>query len=232
MTHDFNEFQQPVGHRLTNWTPPAWPKQETLPGRYCRLELLDAHAHGDGLYGAITAQPDDPSWTYMPYGPFRTRDEYQQWLLRYAGQKDPQFYAIVEEASQQPLGVASYLRITPASGTIEVGHLHYSPPLRRSRAATEAMLLMMRHAFGLGYRRYEWKCNTLNAASRAAALRLGFTFEGIFRQATVVKGRNRDTAWYAIMDHEWPTIESAIEAWLRPENFDADGKQLSRLEQH
>lgn len=230
MSQDLNEFQQPVGQRLTNWSPPAWPAGETQRGRYCRLELLSADVHGDGLYSAITCQPDDPSWTYMPYGPFRTRDEYQQWLLQYAGKHDPQFYAIIDESSQRPVGVASYLRVMPASGSIEVGHIHYSPQLRRARAATEAMLLMMRHAFSLGFRRYEWKCNTLNAQSQAAARRLGFTYEGTFRQATVVKGRNRDTAWFAMMDYEWPIVEKEIQRWLEPKNFDEHGQQRTRLD--
>lgn len=229
MDHDFNQFQQPVGHRLADWSTPAWPSRDALIGTYCRLELLDAMAHGDALYRAISSQPDDASWTYLAYGPFATRAAYQEWLVQYAGQSDPQFYAILDQASQQAIGVASYLRITPASGSIEVGHIHYSPQLRRTPAATEAMLLMMRHAFGLGYRRYEWKCDALNAPSRAAALRLGFSFEGIFRQATVVKGRNRDTAWYSMLDSEWPSIEAAFEKWLAPENFDAMGRQREKL---
>lgn len=165
----------------------------------------------------------------MPYGPFASMTEYRHWLSQVAGQGDPQFYAIVDQQSQQPQGLAAYLRVTPASGSVEVGHVYFSPPLRRTRAATEAMLLMMQHAFSLGYRRYEWKCDALNAPSRAAAQRLGFTFEGIFRQATVVKGRNRDTAWYAMIDKDWPRVQVAIQGWLAPENFDAQGKQRAKL---
>ena len=229
MDHQFNEFQQPVGPAVVNWSPPAWPGRDTLNGRYCRLELLNAQLHGDALYAAIAAEPDDASWTYMAYGPFSQRAEYQQWLVQYAGQDDPQFYAIVDSQSQQPLGVAAYLRVMPASGSVEVGHIYYSPKLRRTRMATEAMWLMMQHVFCLGYRRYEWKCDALNAPSRAAAERLGFTFEGIFRQATVVKGRNRDTAWYAMIDRDWPGIAAAYQQWLAPENFDEQGQQKQKL---
>ena len=229
MDHTLNQYQQPVGHALANWTPPAWPSRDTMLGHYCRLESLDAAVHGDALYQAISSQPDDASWTYMPYGPFKSREDYQLWLNKVCGQSDPQFYAIVDRATERPLGVVAYLRITPASGSIEVGHIHYSPALRRSRLATEAMLLMMQHAFQLGYRRYEWKCDTLNGPSRAAALRYGFTFEGIFRQATVVKGRNRDTAWHSIIDRDWPAIEAAYQRWLEPSNFDEQGRQKAKL---
>jgi RimJ/RimL family protein N-acetyltransferase len=142
---------------------------------------------------------------------------------------DPQFFAIVDPASARAVGVASYLRITPASGSIEVGHINYSPLLQRKPAATEAMYLMMANAFDLGYRRYEWKCDALNAPSRSAAQRLGLSYEGIFRQATVVKGRNRDTAWYASIDSEWPALRNAFLRWLDPANFDAAGKQKQSL---
>jgi RimJ/RimL family protein N-acetyltransferase len=142
---------------------------------------------------------------------------------------DPLFYAVVEKIEDRAVGVASYLRIDPANGSIEVGHINYSPLLQRTPAATEAMYLMMRHVFDLGYRRYEWKCNALNAASRVAARRLGFSFEGVFRQAGVVKGRNRDTAWYAMIDKEWPALREAFLRWLDPSNFDEQGRQRARL---
>ena len=229
MDYEFNEFQQPVGLPLANWSQPPWPSREPLNGQYCRLESLNPQLHGDALFAAIHHQADEASWTYMAYGPFPARSDYQQWLEQYAGQADPQFYAIIDRQSQLPLGVAAYLRVMPASGSIEVGHIHYAPQLRRTRTATEAMLLMMQQVFSLGYRRYEWKCDALNAPSRAAAERLGFTFEGIFRQATVVKGRNRDTAWYAITDLDWPRIQAGYQRWLAPENFDADGRQKQKL---
>ena len=172
-------------------------------------------------------------WTYLPYGPFDSLDTYRAWTEEMSRRSDPLFFAIIDHnsghASGRAVGLASYLRIDPAAGSIEVGHLHYSPLLQRTPAATEAMFLMMERAFNLGYRRYEWKCDALNAPSRAAAQRLGFTFEGIFRQAVVVKGRNRDTAWFSIIDAEWPALANAFRRWLDPANFDPQGKQRERL---
>jgi RimJ/RimL family protein N-acetyltransferase len=165
----------------------------------------------------------------MAYGPFKTAASYREWIVDHGLGNDPFFFAICQKTDGKPIGVASYLRITPASGSIEVGHIMYSPVLQRSVAATEAMYLMMRNAFELGYRRYEWKCDALNGASRAAAQRLGLSFEGLFRQATIYKGRNRDTAWYAAIDTEWPSLRSAFQTWLDPSNFDANGKQRVRL---
>lgn len=168
-------------------------------------------------------------WTYLPYGPFSGWEPYRTWLEGMATATDPLFYAIVDAASGRATGVAAYLRIDPANGVIEVGHLGYSPLLQRTPAATEAMFRMMQYAFARGYRRYEWKCHALNAPSRAAAERLGFRYEGLFRQAAVVKGRNRDTAWFSILDSEWPALEQAFEAWLDPSNFDGSGRQKRRL---
>ena len=168
-------------------------------------------------------------WTYLPYGPFATLEAYRAWIEEVWSGSDPMFYAIVDTSTGRALGVAGYLRISPASGSIEVGHISYSPLLQRTPAATEAMYLMMARVFELGYRRYEWKCHALNAPSRAAALRLGFTFEGVFRQATVIKGRNRDTAWYSVIDEEWPALKEAFGRWLAPANFDEQGKQRIRL---
>jgi RimJ/RimL family protein N-acetyltransferase len=168
-------------------------------------------------------------WTYLGYGPFATLGDYRAWALESAAGSDPLYYAIVEKAAATAVSVASYLRIDAAIGTIEVGHLAYSPPLQRTAAATEAMFLMMDNAFALGYRRYEWKCNALNAPSRAAAQRLGFSYEGVFRQARIDKGRNRDTAWYAIIDKEWPPLQAAYRQWLSPGNFDAKGRHRRRL---
>lgn len=168
-------------------------------------------------------------WTYLARGPFATRESYRAWMSDVCPCNDPLYYAIVDLATGKASGVASYMRIDPANGCIEVGNLAFSPLLQRKPAATEAMYLMMRHAFELGYRRYEWKCDTLNAPSRAAAQRLGFTFEGIFRQAVVYKGRSRDTAWFSIIDKEWPALKVGFERWLLPENFDANGKQILRL---
>jgi RimJ/RimL family protein N-acetyltransferase len=190
---------------------------------------LDPDRHAEALFEANAADMDGRSWTYLAYGPFHTLSAYRAWMEATCLGTDPLFFAIVDAATGRPGGVASYLRITPAAGAIEVGHLHYSPGLKRTPASTEAMYLMMGRAFGLGYRRYEWKCDALNAASRAAAGRLGLSFEGVFRQAAVYKGRNRDTAWYAATDAEWPALRAAFLAWLDPGNFDADGRQRTRL---
>lgn len=168
-------------------------------------------------------------WTYLAYGPFAQLEEYERWLTERAASMDPLFQAFVDQASGNAAGVGTFMRIDAPAGTIEVGHIAMSPTLQRSPAATEAMYLMMRHAFELGYRRYEWKCDALNARSRRAAERLGFVFEGVFRQATVYKGRSRDTAWYSVIDSEWPVLREAFERWLDRDNFDASGLQRSSL---
>ncbi len=200
-----------------------------MEGRTCRLEPLDADAHADALHEAYALDTDGRGWTYLPYGPFASAADYRGWSEEAAASDDPLFFAILD-ADGAPLGVASYLRIMPAIGTVEVGHIHLAPPLQRTRAATEAMYLMMRRAFDeLGYRRYEWKCDDLNAPSRHAAERLGFTYEGTHRQATIYKGRNRDTAWYSILDREWSRVRATLEAWLDPGNFDAEGRQRAPL---
>jgi RimJ/RimL family protein N-acetyltransferase len=203
-----NNLGQPVGFPLPGWRSPPQPPRELIEGRFCRLEPLDPDRHAAGLFAANAADADGRSWTYLAYGPFATLTEYRDWMIATCLGADPQFVAIIDAATGQPSGVASYLRISPASGSIEVGHIHYSPHLARRPAATEAMYLLMKRAFELGYRRYEWKCDSLNAASRAAAQRLGLSFEGIFRQATVYNGRNRDTAWYATIDSEWPKLRT------------------------
>jgi len=168
-------------------------------------------------------------WTYLHSGPFASLEEYLAWLEPRPASADPLFFAFVDTAGNRATGLGSYLRIEPAAGSIEIGHLQFSPLLQRTPAATEAMYLMMRNAFELGYRRYEWKCDSLNAASRRAAERLGFTFEGVFRQALVYKGRSRDTAWYSVLDTEWPALQRGFRAWLQPENFDDSGRQRRSL---
>jgi len=190
---------------------------------------LDAAAHADALFVANAADVAGRMWTYLPYGPFATRADYQAWVAAGAASMDPLYFAIVDQATGRPAGVAAYLRIDPANGVIEIGHLAYAPALQRTTASTEAMYLMIRRVFELGYRRCEWKCNSLNAPSRAAALRLGFTHEGTFRQAMVAKGRNRDTDWFSIIDTEWPARRAEFERWLAPDNFAADGRQLTPL---
>lgn len=200
-----------------------------MQGRFCRLEPL-APFHAHDLFSAYALDTHGKNWAYLAYGPFAGFADYLTWLEDAAKSDDPLFYAILDTATGKAVGVASYLRIDQAHGVIEVGHLNYSPLLQRSPASTEAMFLMMRHVFDdLGYRRYEWKCNALNAPSKAAAVRLGFIYEGTFRQARVDKGRNRDTAWYSIIDGEWPRLKTAFEIWLAPENFGSDGRQKSSL---
>lgn len=218
---------RPIGDLVSGWTPPARPSGAVLSGRYAHLEPLSAEKHAALLFRCFDGH--DHIWEYMAEGPFSSAAQYHRWVRDAAGQTDAHFYAIRNLETDHWEGVASYLRIAPESGSIEVGSISYSPALQRTRAATEAMYLMMKWAFEAGYRRYEWKCNALNAPSRRAAQRLGFSFEGIFRQALVVKGRNRDTAWFAAIDKEWPALKEAFEAWLSPGNFDASGTQKERL---
>ena len=214
------------GAPVPGWTPPPRPEGQVLEGRYARLERLGTDHAGD-LHRAFMA--DDRVWDYLPYGPFADAAAYGAWVGRMAPGTDPLFYAIIDRATGKAGGVASYLRIMPEAGSIEVGHICLSPALQRGRAATEAMALMMEWAFGAGYRRYEWKCDALNLPSRRAAERLGLSYEGTFRQATVVKGRNRDTAWFAATDGDWPALRAAFSAWLDPGNFDAEGRQRLSL---
>jgi len=200
-----------------------------MEGRFCRLEPVDPARHAAALFAANRRDVTGAMWTYLPYGPFDSVETYRTWMEATCLGSDPLFFVIVDPGSGTPLGLASFLRIEPRHGVVEVGHIVFSPRLQRTPAATEAMFLLMQRAFDLGYRRYEWKCDTLNAPSRTAARRLGFSYEGIFRQAVVVKGRNRDTAWYSIIDAEWPALRTAFERWLAPENFDAAGRQRVRL---
>jgi RimJ/RimL family protein N-acetyltransferase len=200
-----------------------------MTGRHCRLEALDATRHFEELYRAYSTD-DGRMWTYLPYGPFATAEEYRRLAERLVADESLVPFAIVDMTSGGAVGVATYLRADPANGAVEVGHVAFSPSLKRTVAATEAMALMMGHVFAdLGYRRYEWKCDNLNAPSKRAATRLGFTYEGTFRQATVVRGRNRDTAWFSITDGEWPQRRAALETWLDPANFDGDGRQRQSL---
>lgn len=219
---------QPVGEAVPNWTAPARPGRHTIVGRHCTLEPLQPSRHARQLWEAFELDTAKRNWTYLSHGPYERAEDFLAWAEQASLTDDPLFFAITDAAGRAT-GVAAYLRITPDAGTIEVGHIHLSPLLQRTVAATEAMYLMMREAFALGYRRYEWKCDALNAPSRAAAERLGFTFEGIFRQALVYKGRNRDTAWYSIIDREWPALKIGFEQWLAPANFDAEGRQRVRL---
>lgn len=229
MAHDTNSLGQPIGFAVPGWKPPQPPARVAMTGRFCRVEPLDPETHAASLHAANARDAEGRMWTYLGCGPFDSYESYRAWMESFCAGSDPLFFAIVDRATNKAIGVASYMRIDPQAGSIEVGHLGYSPLLQRTPAATEAMYLMMERAFDLGYRRYEWKCNALNAPSRAAAQRLGFSFEGVFRQAGVVKGRTRDTAWYAAIDNEWPALKDAYTRWLSPDNFDAGGKQKMRL---
>ena len=219
--------EERFGEPIPNWTPPPLPGPEVLEGRWARLERLDPLRHGAEVHAANRAS--DAIWDYMPYGPFAEEADWRGWAEGMARLADPFFYAIRDLSTGRAAGVASFLRISPEAGSIEVGHINLSPALQRTPAATEAMALMMGWAFGAGYRRYEWKCDALNIPSRRAAQRLGLSYEGVFRQATVVKGRNRDTAWFAAIDKEWPELRAAFDRWLEPANFDAEGRQREAL---
>ena len=210
--------------------PAKRPQRTKLEGRAVSVVPLDASAHVDALFNGTRGKENEPLWLYLFDGPFATRFEFESYLREKASSEDPLFFAIIENVSGDAVGHAAYMRIEPAHRVIEVGSILYTPRLQRTIGATEAMYLMARHVFeDLGYRRYEWKCNALNAPSRGAALRLGFTFEGVFRQHMIVKGRNRDTAWFSMLDSEWPKRKIAFEKWLDPLNFDANGRQKLSL---
>ena len=229
MSTRLNGFGQPIGPALPNWSPRPRPPRTKMEGRTCRLVPLDAETHTEALFATYNAAPDTRSWTYLGDDLPDNAAAYQERLAIQQASQDPLFHVVLNTGGEV-LGIASYLRIDPGNGVIEVGHLHFGPQLQRTPAATEAMALMMARAFDeLGYRRYEWKCDSLNAPSRAAALRLGFTFEGIFRNAVVVKGRSRDTVWFSITDAEWPQVRAGFKAWLDPSNFDSAGRQRHGL---
>jgi RimJ/RimL family protein N-acetyltransferase/NAD(P)H-dependent FMN reductase len=220
---------QPLGRALAHWQPRPRPERRSFHGRYCAVEPFDPARHADALYTALCAPSDAALWTYLSADPPASRAEWRDRLDRYAASQDPLFFTLMDEA-RRAAGMCAYLRIAPEHGSIEVGFIHLSSWLQQTRAATEIQYLLMRHAFeDLGYRRYEWKCDALNAPSRRAALRLGFRFEGIFLNAVVYKQRSRDTAWFSITDEEWPQVRRGFDAWLAPENFDSEGRQLSSL---
>jgi RimJ/RimL family protein N-acetyltransferase len=220
----------PTGRSLPEWTARPAPPRTAMVGRFCRVEPLDPGRHAADLFAANRLDADGRNWTYLFQEPFADFEGYRAWLEQVAKADDPLFHTIVDLESGKAVGVATLMRIDRANGVIEVGNINYSPLLQRTPAATEAMFLMMARVFDeLGYRRYEWKCDALNAPSRAAALRLGFQYEGLFRQAVIYKGRNRDTTWFSIIDSEWPRLKRAYEQWLAPGNFDGDGRQRRGL---
>ena len=216
---------------MPTWTPKDRPEPDVLTGQYTRLERLDWDRHGDGLYAAVCGDANEDLWTYIPIGPFADRDIFQQIFEFVRGRFDWETMIVRDARSEIILGMASYMRMRPEHGSAEVGCVTFGPALKRTRQASEAMYLMARHLFDdLGYRRYEWKCDNANAASRRAAERFGFTFEGVFRNDMMVKGRSRDTAWYAMTDADWPLLKTGFETWLASENFDGAGRQAKRLE--
>lgn len=230
MTTRLNQFNQPVGADLPDWHGARQPGDISLEGRYCRLERINVERHAAALYEAYSDATDARDWTWLPAGPFETPEAYRAWLMNAEQQKDPLHYAVIDLASGKPVGTVALMRIDAANGVIEVGYVTYSPRMQRTRLSTEVMALFLHYVFDeLGYRRFEWKCDALNAPSCAAATRFGFTFEGIFRQAIVTRGRNRDTAWYSIIDSEYPALRTAYDKWLSPSNFDDNGVQREKL---
>jgi RimJ/RimL family protein N-acetyltransferase len=223
--------ERPVGAAISKTPSGTVADGRPLPGRYVRLEKASARDHAADLFQSITEQdPEGRIWTYLGYGPFVSYEAFHEWLAARERSEDPLFYAFVLRASGKPSGMGSFMRMDGANGVIEIGHIWMTPVMQRTREASEAIFLMMRHAFDdLSMRRLEWKCDALNGPSRRAAERFGFTFEGVFRQHMIVKGRNRDTAWYAIIDRDWPAIRTSFDDWLKPDNFASDGRQKSRL---
>ena len=225
------ETAKPVGAVVDPKPPGTLPDLRPLPGRWVRLDPLNFERHAPSLWASIDGKDDvDALWTYMAFGPFADQATFNDWLRARQAQKDAWFYAYVKRDTGEALGMGSFMRADPANGVIEIGAIWMSPRLQRTREATEAIYLMMRHAFDdLGVRRLEWKCDALNAASRRAAFRFGFTFEGIFEQHMIIKDRNRDTSWFAMLDKDWPKIRQRFETWLADGNFDPSGTEKSKL---
>jgi RimJ/RimL family protein N-acetyltransferase len=222
-----------LGDPVPGWRPRSLPARVVREGATARTEPLDPAAHAAALFAVSHAPPADPYlWDYLPYGPFADEPEFRDWLGTLATEDDPLFFALVDRRTQASFGMASFLRAEAEHGSIEIGHIWVAGTHQRTRQATEALYLLIRHALGdLGYRRLEWKCNALNGRSRVAAQRLGFRFEGVFRHHQVIKGRNRDTAWFSIVDSEWPAVQAGFQRWLADDNFDAEGQQRHTLTQ-
>lgn len=227
---EINQFGQPVGTALPGWQPRPYPQRITFEGRFCRLEPLRVE-HADALFNAYQQESDARGWTWLPFEPQTDIASYKAWVASVVTLQDPIHFAVIDKRTQQPVGTLSLMRIDSQNGVMEVGYVHFSPLMSRTPISTEAHWLLMHYTFDtLGYRRYEWKCDSMNEPSRRAALRLGFQYEGRFRQALVIKGRNRDTDWFSIIDSEWPQVDKAMQSWLAIDNFAPDGKQLKTLE--
>ena len=228
-----NALGQPIGINVPGWIPRELPSREPMQGRYCRIEPLDVDKHIDGIWAGVQLDPEGRNWTYSPPNKPDTIDGLRELLEANAASKDPFHHAIVDLTEVEAVGWATFMDMQPETGSMEVGYIHYTPRLQRKPTGTEAMYLMMRRAFDeLAYRRYAWRCHSLNGPSNAAAKRLGFTYEGTHRQSIVMNGRNRDTSWYSILESEWPAIKAAFEAWLDPSNFDSNGNQRRSLAEH
>ncbi len=229
MNEEYNQFNQPVGRSLPHWHGCEVPAQSVLNGQYCRLERISA-AHGDDLFDAYQLPGSEKDWTYLPAGPFKNREDFDRHFNTLLASVDPLHYAVIDLATGKAIGTVALMRIDAKNGVIEMGWVVYSRALMRTRMATEAQFLLMSYVMdNLHYRRYEWKCDSLNEGSHKAALRLGFKFEGLFRNATVYKGRTRDTAWFSIIDEEWPEVRNALVSWLNQDNFDENGQQRQSL---
>jgi RimJ/RimL family protein N-acetyltransferase len=216
---------------LSNWKPRPRPERVTLHGKQVRLEPLNAKKHGDELFAAEIEGDADARFKYLYDTVPASREAYEPWLIRAEASEDPLFSVVIDQKTSAVIGRQTLMRIDAANGVVEIGNIHWGPAMQRSAKATEAFYLHAKHVFDdLGYRRFEWKLNNLNQPSHKAALRFGYSAEGIFRQHLVVKGLNRDTAWYAMIDKDWPVIKAALERWLHPDNFDSKGQQVERLE--
>lgn len=226
-----NNLGQPIGFDLTHWQGCRRPNRTSLLGKYCDLVPMEPERHSKDLFESFAQDSSNKNWTYLLSEPPRNLADFNQWLLESCCTPDPLFYSVMDKAKRKAIGMASLMRIDPKFGVIEVGNIHFSPQLQKTPLATEAMYLLMKHVFDeLGYRRYEWKCDSFNEPSKKAAERLGFTFEGVFRQALVYKNRNRDTSWFSILDTEWPKLKKAFEQWLVADNFQKNGQQIQRLQ--
>lgn len=233
MEQNINIFGQPTGAALENWQARTFPEPVTLTGQYCRLEPLNVAQHTGHLYQAFHPAAGNPAfWTYLSVGPFDDAQSFSAFIRTAAASRDPLFFVVVDLRSERAVGLLSLMRTDVRNGVTEVGNVMFSPSLQRTPLSTEAQFLLMQYVFSvLKYRRYEWKCDSLNAPSRNAALRLGFQFEGIFRQAVVYKGRSRDTAWFSVIDRDWPALKTAFQRWLSAGNFNPQGEQHCRLQQ-
>lgn len=228
---NLNQYDQPIGKSLPGWKPARMPAAHLLAGRFCRLEPLDPIQHGMGLFEAHQQAADDRNWTYLPYEKPENPDAMQAHLKKIQASEGLVNFTVMGAAGNRPMGSVALMRIDCDMGSVEIGHVNWSPLMQRTPASTEAIFLLLRYVFDeLGFRRCEWKCDSLNAPSRAAALRFGFEYEGRFKNAIVTKGRNRDTDWFGITDETWPRIREGFVSWLKDSNFDAQNRQLKRLQ--